>query len=268
MERAIVTKLDLILALIPLAGCGDESDIACPRKMDPVPTQIRVSDPEITVHVPDTATVTAFVYDQHGEIMAALVPSWISRDPSTATVSATGSVGAVASGDTWVVAVAAGLTDSVFVRVRYVVGAGEARVRVRGPDGDGEQALRPWAWFHDLLGTETRDRFLLAFDGADTVIAVILPGYPTRGNTQMQQLPVDSSTLTTDLQGAGFSLFNTSIPSQEIDPTLHYVLRSPEFQAPNNVDLGMRINFTQDALEKSLFQVGVFVTRVVKVGTP
>ena len=81
-------------------------------------TRIEASpDSVVLTWIGDTARASVRVLDQAGAEMADPGVAWSSREPSVATVDASGGVTAVAAGRTFVTASTAGLADSVAVRV-------------------------------------------------------------------------------------------------------------------------------------------------------
>lgn len=190
----------LTLSGLLLAACGDGGGPTQIIEPDPVPATLLLETHELTLLSGDTVTLRAVVRDQRGAEMAGHAPSWTSRDPSTASIFARGALTGLGGGDTWVVAEAAGLRDSVLVRVRYRVGRGQAHVRLRRAGGDmALGGLAPEGFLADLLGTRHRDRTSVDVGWSNGGVSLFLPGLPGSGRHELIRVPAESMTLATTL---------------------------------------------------------------------
>ena len=88
-----------------------------PPPPEPVASAVRISPSGAELQVAETRDLTAAVFDQFGNAMGGVATQWVSRDPSVASVTASGRVSAAGAGATQIVASATGLVDSVLVRV-------------------------------------------------------------------------------------------------------------------------------------------------------
>ncbi|GMV08266.1 MAG: hypothetical protein AMXMBFR53_45410 [Gemmatimonadota bacterium] len=190
----------LTFAVLLLAACGDGDGPTQVALEEPIPATLLLETHELKLLSGDTVTLRAVVRDQRGTEMAGQAPSWTSRDPSTASVFPGGALTGLGGGDTWVVAEAAGLRDSVLVRVRYRVGRGQAHVRLRRPGGDmALGGLAPEAFLADLLGTGHRDRTSVEVGWSNGGVSLILPGLPGPGRHDLIRVRPESMTLATTL---------------------------------------------------------------------
>ena len=112
-----------------------------PPPPQPVASAVRISPSGAELQVAESRDLTAAVYDQFGNAMGGVATQWVSRDPSVASVTASGRVSAAGAGATQIVASATGLVDSVLVRV----------TSPGASDADGLQAANR---YHELFRTE------------------------------------------------------------------------------------------------------------------
>lgn len=196
---ALLTPFRALVSAAILAACSDGGHPTAVTPDPPVPTRLEITEESITVVVPATRSLTAVVRDQRGEVMAQVV-TFTSRDPTTARVDGS-SLAAVAPGETWVVATAGALTDSVPVVVRYDVLAGEARLRIR--TSRGKDMVRGWQPRAVLLEplSEEPEQFLmlLATPNLDTLTVIMLPELPGVGERALAPVPVQSLFEASDL---------------------------------------------------------------------
>lgn len=199
--------LPVVLLSLALVACGDTGDPTAPAEVIPVATTLRIDGGQLSIQVPQTASMTGAVYDQLGRVMPAVSPTWTSRDATTVTVGADGTVSAVETGDAWIVATAAGLSDSVLVRARYPVAEGEARMRTRRSALDRIEMTEFFGWSFDLVGTDTLDRAYLEFAGPDGLLLLLAP--PSTGPSErsleawsMEQLAAGASIFQVPTPGA------------------------------------------------------------------
>lgn len=106
------------LALVALVGCGSTPT----TQEDPVPTSMTVTASPVTLtFLTESVALLAQVLDQNGAVMSGQAVTWTVADASVATVSATGSVQAVANGSTRVTATSGSLTGDIDIVVAQAV---------------------------------------------------------------------------------------------------------------------------------------------------
>lgn len=189
-RRGATFWLPGLAAALILAACEALEEAA-----PPVPTTLAVLTRDTMLFDGATLQLQAEVRDRNGQPITNAAVSWTSRDSSTASVSSAGLLTARAAGETWVVATADQLADSVFIGVRFRVAAGEARVRVQGA------VEATWGWggvgfFEDRLGTIQGDLSLVMLARGlqgleeemepDTFFMFTLPAGPAAGTTIFQ----------------------------------------------------------------------------------
>ncbi|WP_419950199.1 leucine-rich repeat domain-containing protein [Candidatus Palauibacter sp.] len=109
--------------MIATLSCGEDATAPPPPPPGPVgPTSLSVSPADLRFEaLGDTARFAAEVRDQNGEVVGGVALTWDSRDPSVATVDATGLATAVGNGTASVTARAGEASGSATVTVEQVV---------------------------------------------------------------------------------------------------------------------------------------------------
>lgn len=103
--------------MLLLWGCGGNQPTPTPVPEVPEVATIEVSLGATDLHVGDSTTATAVVYDQGGELMPDVVVVWSSTDTTRATVSSDGLVTGVREGAVSVVGTASSVSDNVGLSV-------------------------------------------------------------------------------------------------------------------------------------------------------
>jgi uncharacterized protein YjdB len=103
--------------------------LSCATEPSATVAQVVFSTNDLTLTIGDTATVVATPIDRNGNALAGRTITWIAADPTIASVSASGLVTAVASGNSTITATCDGVSDTLPVTVNTAANAG----RIQSP---------------------------------------------------------------------------------------------------------------------------------------
>jgi hypothetical protein len=171
-----VRRLFGLAALALAFGCKAATD-------SPTPTSIAASpDPITLVSIGQTQQITASVKDQNGNTMSGQTITYSSNASGVATVSTSGLVTAVSSGNATITLAAAGLTEQVSVAVNQTASA------INKTQGDGQTALE-----NSTLPTQLRATVV---DALGNAVAGVTVTFTIQGGGTL-----NDSTVNTNAQG-------------------------------------------------------------------
>jgi len=144
LEAAVRVRLVPVIAVVGVLACGGEEGNSVPAPIPaPVLTSVKVSLSASSIQSGTTTQATVTGLDQRGHAMTVIAPSWVSSNPTVATVSTAGVVTGARTGHATITAVSGGLSATTTVAVTPGVAAQLVLSRPGGSAVNGRAIANP-----------------------------------------------------------------------------------------------------------------------------